>query len=236
MRIFPCLLVAALLFAPASRADDNDCIAIIGTGSVGGALGPRFAGIGEKVVYGSRTPDEERVQKLVASTGAGARAVTPADAAAACRRIVLAVPWEAVDATLGSLGALEGKLIIDVTNPLDVKDDEAILVETPGASSGGEYVQMKAPGARVVKAFNTLYYRVMEDPALASGPVSVPLAGDDAAAKSEVAALVSAIGLEPLDVGKLRLARYTEAMAILYVNRLIAGQPFEFHLRARPRK
>ncbi len=234
MRILAGFVLAHLLLAPAAHAETGGCIAIIGTGSVGGALGPRFAGISERIVYGSRTPDDERVQSLVSRTGGDARAVSPSAAAAACRRIVLAVPWEAVDGTLGSLGSLDGKLIIDVTNPLDVQGGETIAVPVPGAPSGGEYVQMRAPGAKVVKAFNTLNYRVMTDPATAGGPVSVPLAGDDSAARAEVAALVLAIGLEPVDVGKLRMARFTEAMAILYVSGLVEDKPFEFHLRAWP--
>lgn len=237
MRFLCGFLLAAVLATPAAASDPGDCVAVIGTGSVGGALGPRFAGLGKRVVYGSRTPDLERVQSLVARTGNDASAVSPPAAAAACRIILLAVPWEAVEATVRSLGGLDGRVIIDVTNPLGVRDGREFAFEVRGADSGGEFVQSLAPGAKVVKAFNTVDFRVMADPTLAGGPVSIPLAGDDEQAKATVAALVSGIGLEPLDIGALRLARYTEAMALLYVNRLISGQPpFEFHLRLRPVK
>ncbi|MGQ0429665.1 MAG: NADPH-dependent F420 reductase [Gammaproteobacteria bacterium] len=222
--------------APQALADEpGGCIAIIGTGSVGGALGPRFAGIGERIVYGSRTPDEERVQNLVARSGQDASAVTPAEAAAACGTVVLAVPWSAVEGIVATFGSLAGKRVIDVTNPLGVRDGREFAFEVPGKVSGGEYLQSLLPGAKVVKAFNTVNFRVMADPALAGGPVTIPLAGDADDAKLRVADLVSGIGLEPLDVGPLRIARYTEAMALLYVSRLVSGKrPFEFYLRTRP--
>lgn len=234
MKQFCGLILAMALAGPAAAEETGDCIAIIGTGSVGGALGPRFAGLGERIVYGSRTPDEERVQNLVSRTGDKASAVSPVAAAAACGTIVLAVPWSAVEETLRSFGSLDGKLILDVTNPLGVRD--GIEVAAPlKAASMGEFVQSLAPGARVVKAFNTVYYTVMAHPATAGGPVTVLISGDDAAAKSRVAALAKGIGFEPMDVGPLRTARYTEAMALLLVSRLVSGQrPFDFQLHPWP--
>ncbi|MGQ0384269.1 MAG: NADPH-dependent F420 reductase [Gammaproteobacteria bacterium] len=229
------ILATALLAAPAAAADSGDCIAIVGTGSVGGALGPRFAGLGERIVYGSRTPADERVQNLVARTGKDAGADTQAAAAAACGTIVLAVPWSAVEGTVAALGNLDGKLIIDVTNGLGVRD--GVVVAAPiKTESMGEWVQSLAPGARVVKAFNTVYYTVMAHPATAGGRVSVPVSGDDAGAKARVAALAKGIGLEPIDVGPLRTARYTEAMALLLVTGLVRGQPFDFQLHPWPAK
>lgn len=227
------LLLAALV-AVTAPAGADDCIAMIGTGSVGGALGPRFAGLGERIVYGSRTPAAERVAALVERTGAGTKALAPEAAARACGTIVLAVPFSAVEPLLRSFGNLDGKLIIDVTNPLGVSDGREVAIEVP-AGSGGELVQSLAPGAHVVKAFNTIYYTVMAVPETAGGPVSVLISGDDAAAKARVAALASGIGFEPVDVGALRTARYTEAMALLLVSRLVSGQnPFDFQLHPWP--
>ena len=228
-------LLAALV-AVAVPAGADDCIAMIGTGSVGGALGPRFAGLGERIVYGSRTPDAERVAALVERTGAGTKALAPDAAARACDTIVLAVPWFAVEATVKSFGDLDGKLIVDVTNPLRFLDSIVVGAEIP-ANSGAEFIQSLAPGARVVKAFNTIYYTVMAVPETAGGSVSVLISGDDAAAKARVAQLASGIGFEPVDVGGLRTARYTEAMALLLVNRLVSGEnPFDFQLHPWPAK
>ncbi len=230
MRTF---LYVFLLLASAPAAAKS-CIAVIGTGDVGGALGPRFASLGHEIVYGSRTPDAPRVAELVAATGGRARAALPGDAARACEIVVFAVPWTAAETALKSLGPLANKLIVDVTNPLDVRDGQVFALPLP--DSGAERLQAWSGGARIVKAFNTLNYRVMREPALAGGPVSVPLSGDDAAAKKTVAALVTGIGLEPVDVGPLRTARYTEQMAMLYVSLLVRGGPFyEFYLRPRAR-
>lgn len=227
-------ILLAVLVVVTARAGADDCIAMIGTGSVGGALGPRFAGLGERIVYGSRTPDAERIAALVERTGAGTKALAPEAAARACSTIVLAVPFSAVESMLRSFGNLDGKLIIDVTNPLGVSEGREVAIEVP-AGSGGELVQSLAPGARVVKAFNTIYYTVMAVPETAGGPVSVLISGDDAAAKAVVAKLATGIGFEPVDVGGLRTARYTEAMALLLVSRLVSGQnPFDFQLHPWP--
>ena len=233
MMPFRAILLAALV-AVAAPAGAEDCIAMIGTGSVGGALGPRFAGLGERIVYGSRTPEAERVAALVERTGAGTKALAPDAAARACDTIVLAVPWFAVEATVRSFGNLDGKLIVDVTNPLVFGDGIVTGADVP-ANSGAEFVQSLAPGAHVVKAFNTIYYTVMAVPETAGGPVSVLISGDDAAGKARVAKLASGIGFEPVDVGGLRTARYTEAMAVLLVNRLVSGErPFDFQLHPWP--
>jgi predicted dinucleotide-binding enzyme len=233
MALFRIILLVALASA-ASPAGAADCIAMIGTGSVAGALGPRFAGLGERIVYGSRTPDAERVAALVDRTGAGAQALMPGAAARACGTIVLAVPWFAVEATVTSLGDLAGKLIVDVTNPLSFRDSIVVGAEVT-ANSGAEFIQSLAPGARVVKAFNTIYYTVMAVPETAGGRVSVLISGDDAAAKARVAKLAAGIGFEPVDVGALRTARYTEAMALLLVNRLVSGErAFDFQLHLWP--
>ena len=227
-------ILLAVLGAAADTSAADDCIAMVGTGSVGSALGPRFAGLGERIVYGSRTPDAERIGALVERTGAGTRALAPDAAARACSTIVLAVPWFAVEAMIKSFGNLDSKLIIDVTNPLGVRDGIAVAADVP-ANSGAEFVQSLAPNARVVKAFNTIYYTVMAVPGTAGGPVSVLISGDDAEAKARVAKLASGIGFEPVDVGPLRTARYTEAMALLLVNRLVSGQrPFDFQLHPWP--
>jgi len=147
---------------------------------------------------------------------------------------VLAVPFAAVEPLLRSFGSLDGKLIIDVTNPLGVSEGREVAIEVP-AGSGGELVQSLALNAHVVKAFNTIYYTVMAVPETAGGPVSVLLSGDDAVAKSRVAKLASGLGFEPVDVGPLRTARYTEAMALLLVSRLVSGQnPFDFQLHPWP--
>lgn len=207
-----------------------DTIAIIGTGDVAGALGPRFAELGHTIVYGSRDPARQKVKDLVARTGPGASATTPAEAAADADIVVLAVPGAVVEAVTRGLGSLAGKIVMDPTNALRRRDDG--LFEMAVETSNAEIIQVAAPDAFVVKAFNTLNWRQMADPGTAGGPVSIPLVGDSDAAKKTVAALVEGIGLEPIDLGPLRHARIVEGMLVLWVNnRFVNNRPFEFHLR-----
>jgi 8-hydroxy-5-deazaflavin:NADPH oxidoreductase len=209
-----------------------ETIAIIGTGQVGSALGPEFAAMGHDIVYGSREPMREDVRSLVARTGDGARAMLPAEAVRGADIVVLAVPGMAVDDITRSLGDLDGKVIIDPTNALVSRDDGQFTmgVET----SNAEIIQAAAPGAHVVKAFNTLNWRTMVEPETAGGPVTIPLVGNDAGAKAIVAGLVEGLGLEAIDLGPLENARYVEGMLILWFNNRTSGrEPFEYHLRKR---
>jgi NADPH-dependent F420 reductase len=207
-----------------------DTIAVIGTGDVGGALGPKFAAQGHTIVYGSRDPESDKVKELVANTGEDAAATTPAAAAAQADIVVLAVPGLLVEEITRSLGDLSGKIIIDPTNPLERRMNR---LEHAVDTSNAEIIQAAAPGAYVVKAFNTLNWATMVDPSSAGGPVSIPLVGDNARAKEKVAELVAAMGLEPIDVGPLRDARWVEGMLILWINnRWGSKRPsFDYHLR-----
>ncbi len=219
------LLLLTLVVVPAFA----DTIAIIGTGDVAGALGPRFAEQGHTIVYGSRKPGRSSVNKLVGRSGEGASATTQAAAAAQASIVVLAVPGMLVEEITKSLGDLSGKIIIDPTNPLERK----LLALAHGVeTSNAVIIQAAAPDAFVVKAFNTLNYKTMIDPDSAGGPVSIPLAGDDRKAKKMVAGLVEGMGLEPIDIGPLENARWVEGMLILWINnRYSTRDSFEFHLR-----
>ena len=223
-------LVASLLGLAAPLQVSAETIAIIGTGNVANGLGPQFAKLGHTVVYGSREPSRDSVKELVESTGNGASASTPAEAAAGASIVVLAVPGGAVEAVTKNLGDLAGKIIIDPTNPIRRREDG--LFEMSVETSNAELIQGWAPDAHVVKAFNTLNWRTMADPDSAGGPVSIPLVGDDAEAKATVASLIEGIGLEPIDVGPLRHAHIVEGMLILWLNnQYVTGKPFDYHLR-----
>ena len=226
------LLTAAVIISSGgwgARAQ-AETIAMIGTGNVGSALGQRFAELGHRIVYGSREPERDDVRALVARTGAGASAATPSVAARGADIVVLALPWEVVEAVTRDLGSLAGVVVIDPTNPRTTAADG--LRDYAFAGSNAERVQAAAPDAFVVKAFSTLGVETMLDPASAGGPVTVPLVGDDARAKRAVAGLIRGIGLEPLDVGPLRYARIIEGLHYLRYNAgEIGGSRINYHLR-----
>ena len=225
-KIFPLIVCLVVWISPIQA----DTIAMIGTGDVGGALGPEFAALGHSVIYGSRNPDSEKVVALVGRTGHGAKAAKPVDAVAQAEIVVLAVPGMLVEEIVTGLGDLGGKIIIDPTNPLARRDDGKLGILTD--RSNAEIIQAAAPRAYVVKAFNTLGWRTMVDPESTGGPVSIPLVGDSNEAKSKVAEIVAAMGLEPIDVGPLRNARHVEGLSVLLLNNALGGGPnFEFYLR-----
>lgn len=228
---------AALLpWSTAARAADGkaETIAVIGTGEVGSALGKRWAAMGHKIIYGSRTPSDARVRKLVEETGHGATAVLPGDAAAKADLVLIAVRWPNVKESIASLGDLTGKIILDPTNGVKVTQGR---FEAPPdlETSDAEEIQAWAPGAKVVKVFNTLSVEMMVDAKRGGGDITVPIAGADTEAKARVAKIVTAMGLTPVDVGGLYLARYLEGMARLRMAYRAKNRPsaFEFYLRPR---
>jgi 8-hydroxy-5-deazaflavin:NADPH oxidoreductase len=227
-------LAAALPLRAHAADKEKGAIVIIGTGLVGGTLGKRWAALGYKIIYGSRTPDADKVKTLLMDTGNGAVALPPKDAAAKSDLILLAVPWAAAKEVVAGLGDLSGKILIDPTNA--VKVTEGRFEAPPGmTTSNGEEIQAVAPTAIVIKAFNTLSAEMMADSKRAGGPISVPIAGADPAAKARVAAIAENTGMEPVDVGALYVSRYLEGMARLRMSFRAKNRPnaFEYYLRPR---
>ena len=219
------LCLAAVMVATTftvSVADDarvKPTVSIIGTGDMGESLGPRFAELGYSVVYGSRNPATEKAQNVVKLTGDDARVTTQKEAAQAGDIVVLAVPWPPMETVAQNLGSLDGKIVIDISMPAEQAEDGYLvsLVET----SSAEMIQSWNPGARVVKAFATLASYVIDNPDVVGGPVTVPIASDDRAAKERVGKIIAAMGLDPVDAGPLRLSREIEALQRLYMVPLI---------------
>ena len=225
--LVPLLLTLTL---PAQAAK----IAVIGTGNVGSALGPEFAALGHTIIYGSRTPTEKDVTDLVAKTGHGATATTQPEAVKGADIVLLAVPGNlAVQITQG-LGDLSGKIIIDPTNRYIRNTPDGYFTHDVPGGSNAELIQAAAPGAKVVKAFNTLNWTKMVDPASSGGPVSILLVGDDAAARATVAELIKGMGLEPVDLGPLRFANTLEEMLVIWANARSHGAAYNYHLRPEP--
>jgi predicted dinucleotide-binding enzyme len=224
------LIFASIALQPQVRADT---IAIIGTGNVGAALGPEFAAQGHTIIYGSREPTRDDVVALVRRTGNNASAISPRDAVAGADMVVLAVPGTAAEAIVQTLGDLSGKIILDPTNRVG-RGGDYLTHDVPGKGSNAELIQAAAPGARVVKAFNTLNWQQMVDPESAGGAISIPLAGDDAEAKAVIARLVEGMGLHAIDIGPLAYAHVLEELLVVWGNALGQGTPYNYYLRPMP--
>jgi predicted dinucleotide-binding enzyme len=224
-------LVAVSTVASAAK------IAIIGSGNVATALGPGFAAQGHTIVYGSRNPSEQKVKDLVAKTGHGATAAVQMEAVKGADIIVLAVPGTAAEQVVKSLGDLSGKIILDPTNRVDrnTPDGYANYGLATATGSNAELIQAAQPKAKVVKAFNTLNVKQMIDPATSGGPLSIPIVGDDAAARATVAGLVKGMKLEPVDLGPLRYARVLEEMLVIWANARSHNAAYNYYLRPEPK-
>jgi predicted dinucleotide-binding enzyme len=193
-------------------------VAIIGTGDMGDSLGPRFAELGYEVVYGSRDPEGDKAQAVLAATGGNSRVTSQRDAAQAGDIVILAVPWPAMETVAQSLGSLDGKIVIDISFPHEQGDDGYYvpMLET----SSAEMIQQWNPGARVLKTFALQASYVIDNPDVVGGPVTIPITADDREAKEQIARIIIEMGLDPVDAGPLRYSRELEAMQRLY------GVPF----------
>ncbi len=140
-----------------------------------------------------------------------------AEAAAFGETIVLATPWNATEAAIRSMGDLNGKIILDATNPLAMGAD-GLGLEIGHSISAGEKVQGWAKGASVFKTLNTTGFGNMADPVFRGVKSAMFVAGDDSANKPKVIALVAALGFEVVDAGPLRNARLLEAHAMLWID------------------
>ncbi|MGZ5268089.1 MAG: NADPH-dependent F420 reductase [Caldimonas sp.] len=203
-------LAATLLLGPGSaRAQASggtpSRIGMIGSGRLGGAVGALWVKAGHPVMFSSRDPDQTAA--LVARLGPLARAGSVAEAIDFGDAVFLAVPYGAMPQIGRDFGAkLAGKVVLDAGNAVESRDGAiAGEVEQNGI---GLTSQKYLPGARLVRAFNTLGYTILEREANRAEPrLAIPIAGDDAAAVQIAAALVRDAGFEPVIVGKLADAR-----------------------------
>lgn len=232
------LLFAGWLSAPTSIIAQElperpkETIAILGTGDMGDSFGPRLASLGYTIIYGTRSPDSERVASLIRKTGNGASATTNDIAARNADIVFLALPWEPIEDILKSAGSLKGKTIVDLSWPASIEADDGFY-EMTIEPSGAEVIQSWIPEANVVKAFGTTASNIIDDPESAGGAVSIPIASDHREAKEVTARLAAELGLDPVDAGPLRMARNIEAMMELYLVPHLQGRDagWEFYFR-----
>jgi NADPH-dependent F420 reductase len=186
-------------------------IAILGAGNVGSPLAGAMTRAGPSVTLSAADPEHARA--AAAKTGAHA-AASNREAVRGAEIVVLAVPYPTVPQVLADLGtALDGSILLDVTNRLDMGN----LAGTLGNTSAAEEIQRLAPNARVVKAFNYAFAARQADPVLDGISLDGFVAGDDVQAKAKVLELVGSVGFRPVDSGSLAMARALEALAVLNI-------------------
>jgi NADPH-dependent F420 reductase len=187
-------------------------IAIIGAGNVGRSLATAFARAGHRVVVASHDPEDAGA---VARETRSRAAASNTEAAAAADVIVLATPFASAADIAAEIGdGVAGKILVDVSNRMGVGPNGPEIDTT---TSNAEELAALFPGARVVKAFNTLFATNQSDPITEGVRLDGFVAGDDPEARAAVLALVASIGLDPVDVGPLVRSRQLEGMAFLNI-------------------
>ena len=185
-------------------------VSIIGSGNMARAIGARAVKGGNDVEVASR--DAAKAEALARTLGGGATtgkfgAVPVGDI------VILAVLYDSAVPVVAQYGdALAGKVIIDITNPFNA--DASGLVTADGTSIAQEIAKVAPASAHVVKAFNTIFGHVL---AQEDRTMDALFAGDDAQAKASVSAFIESLGLRPLDVGGLEMARWLEGAGLLVV-------------------
>jgi 8-hydroxy-5-deazaflavin:NADPH oxidoreductase len=208
-------------------------IGIIGSGNVGGALGSRWAKLGHEVIFGTRNPQGSDIQQLAAKASGKTSAATLADAARDGDVLLLSTPWPATQQIVAGLGNLNGKILIDATNPL-LPDLSGLTHGT--TTSGGEQVASWAGGAKVVKAFNTVGANIMANSTFDGHKPVLFYCGDDSQAKLVVKKLIDELIFEAVDAGPLTQARLLEPFALLWISMALMhglGRDFAFELLRR---
>ncbi|HWF19742.1 MAG TPA: NAD(P)-binding domain-containing protein [Verrucomicrobiae bacterium] len=212
-------------------------IAVLGSGMVGDALATKLVQIGQQVMMGSRTANSEGGQKWLKSVGGKAQIGTFADAAAFGEIIISCTNGANALEALRQAGAnnLRGKIVIDVSNPLDASKGMPPSLTICNTDSLGEQIQREFPDARVVKALNTVNCYVMVEPKIVPGEHHLPICGNDAKAKREVMAkLCEWFGWKEgsfIDLGDITNARGTEMYLALWIRLWQALGTPKFNIR-----
>jgi 8-hydroxy-5-deazaflavin:NADPH oxidoreductase len=186
-------------------------IGVVGSGGIGGTIGTLWAKAGHEVLFSSRNP--EKLTDLVATAGANTRAGTIAEAAAFANVIFLAVYYWTTDEAIAACGNIDGKILIDATNPYVLEDGK--IQRALDVSSGLE-LAAKVPQAHVVKAYNTLPTATFANEAHRADPYALFYCGNDAAAKATVAQLITDSGFAGVDIGELNQVIHQEPGGVLY--------------------
>lgn len=210
-------------------------IGILGTGMVGQAIGTRLTQLGHEVRMGSRDAGNEKSRNWVVQAGTRASNGTFADAAEFGEVVFNCTSGPGSIPALKAAGEknLNGKVIIDVANPLNTAKVPLPELSFCNDDSLGEQIQREFPNARVVKSLNTMNWQIMIDPSKIPGEHDVFVSGNDEDAKSTVKELLREFGWDnPIDLGDITSARGAEMLLPIWLRLMVAfkSPSFNFHI------
>jgi predicted dinucleotide-binding enzyme len=197
-------------------------IAIIGAGNVGKALATSSVRAGHHVTLSAANPDH--AAEAAKATGAQA-ARSNTEAVIGAELVIVAVPYDKLGDVFRGLGSsVDGKVVIDTTNHVDLENPASVLSEL----SNAEEIQNRHAKVLVTKALNYAFASRMANPTVKGTRLDGFVAGDDQAAKDKVLQFVASIGFRPIDAGPLVMARVLEHMALLNISLQIRhGWPWQ---------
>lgn len=192
-------------------------IGVLGTGAAGNAIGGRLVGLGHDVMMGARAADNVKAVDFAERTGGRAGAFR--DAAGHGEIVFNCLRGDVcVDVLTAVSRELEGKILVDVSNPLDFSRGFPPTLAVNNADSLGEMLQRGLPQTRVVKTLNTVNNAIMIQPARIRGPHAVFVSGNDAGAKGKVKDILRSFGWQQIiDLGGIESARGAEQYLPLWL-------------------
>jgi 8-hydroxy-5-deazaflavin:NADPH oxidoreductase len=199
-------------------------IGIVGSGNIGGNLGVLLGKAGYEIFFSSRHP--ETLQEFVTAAGPAARAGQVAEAIAFGDLVLLSIPligYRELDDDVKQ--ALKGKIVIDTSNPYPERDG-AIAIEARKDPGGmGTFVARLLPGARIVRAFNTVYFEDLKRTINKNGEkIGIPIASDDQEGLNAAVELTQKAGLDPVVVGGLKKSKLFDVGTAVYATSASAGE------------
>ncbi len=191
-------------------------IGIVGSGRIGGHLGTLLAKAGYEIFYSSRHPDT--LEDLVKTAGPKACAGTVDEAISFGDVIVLSLPLKAIpELDAKTKEALKGKIVLDTSNPYPERDGEIAEEARREPGGMGVFVARLLPGARLVRAFNTVYFEDLKKTINKDGDkIGIPIAGDDEEALNAAVELVERAGLDPVVAGSLSRSKLFDVGSAVY--------------------
>lgn len=199
-------------------------IGIVGSGNIGGNLGILLGKAGYEVFFSSRHP--ETLNELVQAAGPAARAGTVAEAIAFGDVVLLSVPLKAYrELDSETKQALRGKIVIDTSNPYPDRDGVMAVEARQEPGGMGSVVSRLLPGARIVRAFNTVYFEDLKKTVNKNGDkIGIPIAGDDQEGVEAAVELVRNVGLDPVVVGGLTKSKLFDVGTPVYATSASASE------------
>jgi len=209
-------------------------IGVLGTGEVGNRLATKLASLGHEVKMGSRTANNPKAVEWAKANGPKASAGTFADAAKFGELVFNCTSGAVSLEALKMAGAanLGGKVLVDVSNPLDFSKGMPPTLTVCNTDSVGEQIQRAFPSVKVVKTLNTVANTLMVNPKMVPGQHDVFVCGNDAKAKSTVAGILKSFGWQdPIDLGDITGSRGVEMILPLWIRLMMTYQNPAFNFK-----